>query len=233
MSIDRRIGYKVVFDTETAPIVKGVIDGDKSLVYDFGYAIVDKRGKVYLTRSFVVSEIFDGEKELMSSAYYNEKIPNYIKDIENGSRVKANFYTIRNTFLADLEEYGIINLYAHNAMFDYKALNRTMRWITNDKYRYFFPKKYILHDTNKMACSVVQYTPTYRRFCENNGYLTNHKPIRRPQTKAEILYRYITQNNDFVESHTGLEDVMIEKEIMAYCYRKHKAMKSKLFKEVA
>jgi hypothetical protein len=26
---------------------------------------------------------------------------------------------------------------------------------------------------------------------------------------------------------------MIEKEIMAYCFRKHKAMKSKLFKEVA
>jgi hypothetical protein len=47
------------------------------------------------------------------------------------------------------------------------------------------------------------------------------------------LFRYISQNNDFVESHTGLEDVMIEKEIMAYCFRKHKAMKSKLFKEVA
>jgi hypothetical protein len=49
---------------------------------------------------------------------------------------------------------------------------------------------------------------------------------------AEVLYRFITKDNDFVESHTGLEDVMIEKEILAYCYRQHKKMKKELFNKV-
>jgi hypothetical protein len=29
---------------------------------------------------------------------------------------------------------------------------------------------------------------------------------------------------EFKESHTGLEDVLIEKEILCYCYAKHKKM---------
>jgi hypothetical protein len=32
-----------------------------------------------------------------------------------------------------------------------------------------------------------------------------------------------------VESHTGLEDVQIEREIVLYCYKQHKPMKKLLF----
>ena len=46
---------------------------------------------------------------------------------------------------------------------------------------------------------------------------------------AEIIYRFISKDNDFVESHTGLEDVTIETEILAYCKRQHKKMRKKLY----
>jgi hypothetical protein len=49
-----------------------------------------------------------------------------------------------------------------------------------------------------------------------------------PRKTAEILYRYISGNIDFDESHTGLEDVLIEVQILAYCYRQHKAMPHKV-----
>lgn len=58
--------------------------------------------------------------------------------------------------------------------------------------------------------------------------MTKHKTPR-PQVKAEVIYKYISGNYDFVESHTGLEDVLIEKEILAYCFRKHKPMRKKLY----
>ena len=32
----------------------------------------------------------------------------------------------------------------------------------------------------------------------------------KPQTKAETLFRYITNNNDFIEDHMALEDSQIE-----------------------
>jgi hypothetical protein len=46
---------------------------------------------------------------------------------------------------------------------------------------------------------------------------------------AEILFRFISKDNTFVESHTGLEDVMIEKEILAYCFKQHKKMERHLW----
>ena len=47
---------------------------------------------------------------------------------------------------------------------------------------------------------------------------------------AEILYRFI-ERQSFIESHTGLEDVLIEKEILAYCKRQHKKMRKKLYEK--
>jgi hypothetical protein len=112
---------------------------------------------------------------------------------------------------------------AHNSRFDYNSTNITQRWLTKSKYRYFLPYGTEVWDTMKMASDVVAHTPTYIAFCQEHGYMTKHKTPR-PQVTAEVLYRYITGNTDFIESHTGLEDVDIERQILAYCFRKHKAM---------
>ena len=63
--------------------------------------------------------------------------------------------------------------------------------------------------------------PLYKRFCIDNGYIYN-KTV--PRMTAEIIYRFISNRDNFVERHTGLEDVMIEKEIFAYLKRQHKKM---------
>lgn len=229
--MDKRINYKLVIDTETCPINKEV-DGvfpSNMWAYDIGWAVVDKRGKVYRTRSFVNADIFCGEKELMRSAYYAKKIPQYWEDIKSGKRTLTSFAKIRKTLFADIKEYGITEIYAHNMRFDYGTLNITQRWITKSKYRYFFPKSLTICDTLKMSRDVLGKMPTYRRFCEENSYITKNG---KPRFTAEIIYRFITKNNDFVESHTGLEDVMIEKEILAYCYKQHKKMRKELFSAV-
>jgi hypothetical protein len=46
---------------------------------------------------------------------------------------------------------------------------------------------------------------------------------------AEILYRFITGNNDFVESHTAFEDTEIEREIVLKAYRTHYKMERVLY----
>jgi len=51
----------------------------------------------------------------------------------------------------------------------------------------------------------------------------------RPRATAEILYKYISGDIDFAEDHTGLEDVLIEKEIFAKCVRQHKKMRKTAF----
>ena len=83
-----------------------------------------------------------------------------------------------------------------------------------------------------MAKDTICKQKKYIKFCEENGYMTKHKTPR-PQTKAEVVYKYITGNNNFIESHTGLEDVMIEIEIMKKCFKTHKKMRKALFKKEA
>ena len=226
--IDRRISYKIVLDTETCPIDKDLKDvrPDNMWVYDCGWAVVDKRGKVYKTRSFVNADIFLNEKELMKSAYYAKKIPMYWEQIKSGERILTSFYNIRKALLEDIKEFEVTKVFAHNMRFDYGTLNNTQRWLSKSKYRYFFPFGIEICDTLRMARDVISKMPTYKRFCEENNYITKNGQLR---LTAEIIYRFITKDNNFVESHTGLEDVMIEKEILAYCYKQHKKMRKLLF----
>lgn len=223
--IDRRKDYSIVIDTETCPVDRDcqAILPSNMWVYDCGFAVINKRtGEVFETWSFVNADIFLNEKDLMKSAYYANKIPNYWKDIKNGTRILTSFYNIRKQFLDCCKRYNVKKIFAHNMRFDYGTLNNTERWITKSKYRFFFPYDCEICDTLKMARDVIGKMPSYKRFCEENNYMTKNGQLR---FTAEILYRFISKDNEFVESHTGLEDVMIEKEICHYCYRQHKKMR--------
>lgn len=246
MEIDRRRHYVLVVDTETAntltktiPAILGedgeVIQVEKTrpdmsnvLVYDCGWAVVDTKGNIYETASYVNRDIFVHERELMQSAYYAHKIPRYVEELRAGIRKMADTWEIRAAMLKTIEKYGIKEAAAFNARFDHNALNYTERYVTASKYRYWFPFDSIeWWDIMKMVQDVICCMPTYKKFCQEHGYILSHNGA--PRKTAEIVYRYMTGDVDFDESHTGLEDVLIEAEIMWYCFRQHKPMRKALF----
>ena len=227
--IDRRRHYVLVLDTETANTLRtedGQLDTASALVYDCGWSVVDTSANVYVERSFVNTDVYDKMADLMKSAYYGWKRPLYEAGIEMGERQKANTYEIRQAMLADIAKYGIKEVVAHNARFDINALNSTLRWTTKSKFRYWMPFDIVVWDTMKMARSVIHKMPTYRKFCEKHEMLT---ASGRLPTTAEALYKFISRNPNFRESHTGLEDVQIERSIMFYCYRQHRKMDKVLY----
>ena len=229
--IDRRHVYGIVLDTETANVIQDEngLDMSNVLFYDLGFQLVDSHGRTYGKKfSFVNSDIFTHEAELMQSAYYAKKIPQYRADLASGKRILANTYEIRKALVDIINKYDCKFVCAHNARFDHNSLNNTQRWTTKSRFRYFLPYGLEWWDTLKMARSVIGKMPTYQRFCAENGYTTR---TGRPRFTAEICYRFITKDNTFVESHTGLEDVEIETEILRYCHRQHKAMKKKLWEK--
>ena len=229
--IDRRHVYGIVLDTETANTIQDEngLDMSNVLFYDLGFQLVDSHGRTYGKKfSFVNSDIFTHEAELMQSAYYAKKIPQYRADLASGKRILANTYEIRKALVDIINKYDCKFVCAHNARFDYNSLNNTQRWTTKSRFRYFLPYGLEWWDTLKMARSVIGKMPTYQRFCAENGYTTK---TGKPRFTAEICYRFITKDNTFVESHTGLEDVEIETEILRYCHRQHKAMKKKLWEK--
>ena len=200
----------IVLDTETTNSL------DDPIAYDIGFAVVDEEGKVYETHSYVVADVFL-DNELMETAFFADKIPTYWEDIKNGKRFLRRLKTIKFILKDVCVQHNVTKIIAHNAIFDYKSCNYSQRYLTSSKYRYFFPYGIEIWDSLKMAREIFGKDSNYISFCEMNNYVTSYN---KPRFTAEILYKYLSKDNNFTESHTGLEDVMIEKEIFAECLRR-------------
>ena len=170
----------IMLDTETANSI------DDPLCYDIGFAVIDETGKVYDERNFVVADIYL-DKELMSSAYYAKKLPQYEEELKSGIRKMAKLSTIKKVLAQLMREYSTNIVVAHNARFDYRSTTKTQRYITKSENRYFFPYGTEIWDTLKMAREVLREDEEYENFCYENGYLTK-RGCRR--YTAEILYRF-------------------------------------------
>lgn len=216
--IDKRKKYYLMLDVE------GAGTPQDAYVYDLGCAVIDRLGNVYDVLDLVIYDIYVGEKEKMANAYYADKLPQYEKELKEKVRKMVKFSTAQYMVKELMKKYNINVMIAHNARYDRDALNNTLQYLTDGQYKYFFPYGTEVWDTQKMAHDTICQQKTYIRWCKENGYMTNHKTPR-PQEKAEVLYKYISFNNEFEESHTGLADVMIEKEIFAKCMRQHKKMR--------
>lgn len=196
--------YKMIIDTETA---NGL---EQPMPYDVGYIIFDDETKeVAVERSFIVAEIFF-DTELMAGAYYADKIPQYWADIRAGKRKIARVTTIRRIIAADLAAFGVRSVGAYNMGFDRRAVKNNIRFCTGSALRWFFPYNVEYFDVWTMACTSILRTEDYIFWAMENGLVSDKGNII---TSAEAAYRYITKDNSFCESHTGLEDVRIEKEI--------------------
>lgn len=218
MKIDKRKSYYLTIDTETANNI------DCPIVFDIGGAVHDKKGNVLETFSFIVQEVFYEMPHLMSECFYLVKVPYYNTQIYNKERIIKSWYEIKKHIDELCDKYKVKAIIAHNMRFDYRATNTTQRYLTKSKYRYFFPYNVELWDTLEMARSTICKQKSYIKWCAKNGYLAKNG---RPRATAEILYRYISNNNNFIENHTGLEDVLIEKEIFVRCIAQHKKMRKK------
>lgn len=197
----------LVLDCETTNTI------DDPFCYDVGFAVVDGAGKVYETHSYVVADIFL-DKDLMASAYFADKIPQYWEEIKSGKRILRRFKTIKLILRDVVTQYGIRYIVAHNASFDNRSLNYTQRLLTSSKWRYFLPWGCEWWDTLKMARQALGNCEEYKTFCKEHGFLTQRG---QSQFTAEVVHRFLTGDVDFIEEHTALEDVLIEKDILAFC----------------
>ncbi len=205
-------------DGETAetPMVEGQLDITSGQVYDLGLMVIDDEGNEYEKVSLVNEDVFFGMPESMRSAYFADKIPQYLADMRMGKRKIVNTWQMYKIFTELCQKYEVVAVVAHNAFFDVKTLNSTMRYQTKSRVRWFLPWGLEIIDTLKLARNTFGTDPKYVEWCKENGYITKHATPR-PRLTAEILYRYITGDETFEESHTGLEDVEIETKIFHKC----------------
>lgn len=217
--MSRRKEMFLVIDTETCNTV------EQPLPYDIGFAICDRMGNIAEERSYVVAETFLDMKDTMKSAYFAEKIPQYWEDIKNGTREIKSIYKIRKEVKDLMSKYNVKKVGAYNMGFDKRALNNVMRYTTKSFCRWFFPFGTEFFCIWHLATQTLLQQKTFFKMAEKNDWFSEKGNLL---TNAEVTYNYINKMSDFKENHTGLEDVRIEIEIMAHCFKQHKKMNTNM-----
>lgn len=254
MKYDKRRKYYLILDCETAtlPFSKEYncskdIALQKPLIYDIGWQVVDKKGKVYKKVSYIVSETFFN-LNVFETAYYNEKRPIYFNEIQNENIVVSSWQQITKELVFDLENCESCG--AYNSYFDFKkAIPFTERYIKalygNNEQEFFEKQRYACECIeNKVKSNYkgnydnehfIFRDKKYKIFdiwymaCKNLINCAEYKKFcydneyynKYFSTSAEVVYRYFN-SNEFVEQHRALQDVEIETEIFAKSVAKTK-----------
>ena len=159
----------------------------------------------------------------MDTAYYKNKLPMYFEKLKKGIMEKVSIWEARKRVKSAMEYFGITEVYAYNASFDYTTLNNTVRYISGSGCRWFFPYGTQVCDIWHIACQVlgIQKTFQWENVRNDNGNLI---------TNAERMFAYLSQDFNFEEEHTGLADALVETQILARCLKTHKSINKKINK---
>lgn len=257
--LDRRRKYYMVLDCETATLPYAHnFDGEnrkkiaisKPLIYDFGWTIIDSRGKVYRRKSYLITEIFS-VPSIFNTAHYASKRPLYLEKLARGEITLTSWANASADFENDLQE--IIAVGAYNSMFDFKkAIPFTEKYIemlySPDFYEWearqnkicdfiidhkceskneFDPdtftyrgKTYDLFDIWGLSCEHLLNNDEYKETCMAQGWYTQSGKYY--TTSAEKAFAFVTNNFEFEESHTAIEDAEIESFLLAEIFKRVK-----------
>lgn len=191
----------VVFDTETTSL-------EKPFCYNIGYIICTDSGKVLCERSFVIEQIWYN-LPLFSTAYYAEKRKLYVSDMRARKTRLEKFGYVCRQMIRDFHNYEVERAFAYNSPFDEKVFNFNCDWYKCNNPFDNIPIVDIRGFVHRFLVN-----PFYKDFCDKYGYYTESGNY---STTAETVYRYISNNTDFIEEHTALSDSKIEKDILFSC----------------
>ena len=195
-----------IVDTETTSI-------EKPFAYNIGYMIYDTDEKAILLREDFIAEQIWHNLELFTTAYYADKREEYISAMkaQKCRMEKLGYITQRMKRL--FKAYEVQAAFAYNSPFDERVFNFNCEWfkIQNpfDNIPYYDIRGYV-HQ-------FLAFTPDYQAFCDKYKLYTENGNY---STNAENVYRFISQDTEFIEAHTALADCEIELKILLWCIDK-------------
>lgn len=205
--------YLLFIDTET---IGSLYVAESVLPFEIGMKVFNLDNmKVVKEKSYLVRKFFNN-KYIMLSTFSATKYPSYFEKLENDKRYKTmSVKDISQDLEKIINRYGIKIMVAHNGKFDQTAIARICEEFgTNNPM-----KKIDLLDTQEIS-KVITFSKEYSEFClkhqdrlnsiNESCFITNSGRVR---TTAQAIYCYITNDPNFEEAHTGLEDIDIEIEI--------------------
>ena len=205
--------YLMFIDTETI----GTLNVKESVLpFEIGMKVLDtETNKIVKEKSYLVRKFFNN-KYIMLSTFSATKYPDYFEKLDNDKRYKTmSVNDISKDIEKTISRYNVKIMVAHNGNFDKTAMARLFEDFGVDN-----PFENIdLLDTMELS-KVITFSKDYANYCVENKdrlnsvkdscFITNSGRVR---TTAQAIYCYLSNNSQFEEAHTGLEDIDIEIEI--------------------
>lgn len=213
--------HYMVLDTETASTSR--------VPFDIAYTIVDRKGNVVEAANFFVNEIFNSPlgKHLVSLDDFSRgKSKFYFDHAATHAEMVQPFATVQKRLRDAVEKYNCV-VVAYNAEFDYKALNNFSLSLGCGET--FFTTETEIWDLWNIALHTLCNSRRYVKFANENDFTSDKGNLK---TSAEVVYRYITQNVEFVEAHTALADTEIEAAILTACLKRKKKLETNFVGQV-
>lgn len=217
--------FGILLDTET------VSKQGETLVYDLAWLVIDNNGNVIEEHNFIIDEVYSDFPALFDSQFITyDKYLWYSDALAHGMLESISAFDALNALYLSMCEYNVSFVTAYNVPFDLKAIDQTCKClrVSNpfEVYECLTGNVLDIMDLWRLAKSHIVTKP-YEQFCVENGFLTDkHKKAK---TSAEIVYKWISDDVDFVEDHTALSDCLIEVEIYVKCKRKKKRIPESVF----
>ena len=213
--------HYMVLDTETASTSRAP--------FDIAYTIIDRKGNVIEAANYFVSEIFNSPlgKHLVSfDDFSRNKSKFYFDHAATHAEMVQPFATIQKRLQQAVKKYNCV-VVAYNAEFDYKALNNFSTSLECGET--FFTTETEIWDLWNIALYTLCNSRRYVKFANENDFTSDKGNIK---TSAEVVYRYITQDIEFVEAHTALADTEIEAAILTACLKRKKKLETNFVGQV-
>lgn len=176
-------------------------------IYHLAGIIHDKQGNILAVFNYLISEHYE---EIEKDSYAKKNFFRYLEMINDGT---ITMITTEQEAVTAVDElcnfYNVKYMMAYNSAFDFcKTMCRQL----------IEEREFI--DIYLMALQTITHIKKYAIFCrENNFKSSSGKSV---STTAESMYAYLTNNADYSEEHTAMEDSKIEMQIFLACERCHK-----------
>lgn len=209
----------MILDTETASTAK--------IPFDIAYTIIDRAGNVVEQKNYLVAELFYsplGQHLLMHDDFSKNKMQDYVELLKADAQT-LNFAAIREQMRATVEKFNC-TVIAYNAKFDFECLTN---FAQSFGFADFFTPETPVWDLWNIALHIICDSAKYVDFCKGHDYMSDKGNLK---SSAEVVYRFLTQDTDFVEAHTALSDTEIEAAIFKACLKRHAKLETDFVKQV-
>lgn len=223
----------------------------RPLVYDIGWTITNRKGEILDKKQFLIAETFSVPSVFNTAYYaekrpiyiemlkqnqttikpWGEVMELFIEDLQNVDAVGAYNAMFDFKKAIPFTELYINKLYSADYYSWEQAQRKMCAKIANENYKKneekefdseyfaFRGEKYPLFDLWGLATKHLLNNATYKKQCLNHNLLTASGTFFK--TSAESSFQYLCDKYDFVESHTALDDAMIETYILSCVAKKH------------